>query len=113
MASGNATTQNYEWVIRLPLHVGGETGIPVSREQVIEHRQHTTQVVDFWLCAGVVVEKPLADLREARFKYSTLIVSAPSKEAVLACLQDDCLYPAHWEWTMQKLSHLLVRLGKE
>ncbi|KAG8665119.1 hypothetical protein FPOAC2_14372 [Fusarium poae] len=97
MASGNTATQNYEWIIRLPLHVGGESGIPVSREQIIEHRERTNREPDYWLCAGVVVENPAADLHEARFKYSTMIVSAPSKEDVLARLRDDCLYPAHWD----------------
>ncbi|PTD02524.1 hypothetical protein HYE67_002943 [Fusarium culmorum] len=62
-----------------------------------EHRQRCNQEVDFWLCEGLVIEEPAADVHGARIKRSHMIVSAPSKEAVLARLRDDCLYPANWD----------------
>ncbi|KAG8664273.1 hypothetical protein FPOAC2_14196 [Fusarium poae] len=95
--SEETPTHNYEWIVRFPIHTGGKAGIPVSREQIIQHRERVNQELDFWLCSGVVVERPVTDLHGASLKYAHHIVSAPSKEAVLARLRDDCFYPTHWD----------------
>ncbi|EMD89215.1 hypothetical protein COCC4DRAFT_23558 [Bipolaris maydis ATCC 48331] len=93
MSTEKSTTQNYEWIIHLPIHVAN----PVPKEKAIEHRKRCNQEVDFWLCEGLVLEEPAASVPGARIKRSHMIVSAPSKEAVFARLRDDIFYPSQWD----------------
>ncbi|KAM5353118.1 hypothetical protein ACJZ2D_016997 [Fusarium nematophilum] len=99
MAS-NTAEQDYEWLIILPHHEevqAAKTGIPVSRDLLIAHREKVFEEPDLWLCGGLVLKEPATDLNSAKFKRSHMILKAPSKEAIIKRLRKDSLYPTLWD----------------
>ncbi|KAF5020329.1 hypothetical protein F66182_7635 [Fusarium sp. NRRL 66182] len=90
---------NYEWFVIMPHHKQdpSKTGMPMSRELIMTHRERIFEETDMWLSAGVMLHEPSTELSSAKFKRTHMIVRAPSKEALVQRLREDVFAPVLWD----------------